>query len=90
MKPEPHNPYDSKAIAFECMTNEDKRIVYMVSDVQVDVHLAINDKSIVSVEVEWIRFITHWSCSKPGWYCGITIKKKGPWSKVCLNSHSTF
>ena len=82
--------YDSKAIAFECLVEDTwTRVGYMVSEVLPDVHEAINNKSIVSVELDWVRFITHWSRSTPGWFCGVKIFKKGPWSKVCLGCRST-
>ena len=97
LTPEPTNCYDSEAIAFECKTststdseNKWERIGYMVCEVLQDVHEAIRSNSILSVQFDWIRFITHWSRSKPGWYCGIRISKVGPWSKTCLKHRSSI
>ena len=97
LTPEPTNCYDSEAIAFECKTststdseNKWERIGYLVSEVTQDVHEAIRSNSILSVQFDWIRFITHWSRSKPGWYCGIRISRVGPWSKTCLKHRSSL
>ena len=92
LTPEPRNPYNSMALAFECETSKDKweRIGYMVDEVLSDVHMEMKKGTIVSVEAQWIRYITHWSRSVPAWYCGIKISKKGPWSKICLRSRSTL
>ena len=93
LTPEPSNCYDSEAIAFECRTSAEnrwERIGYIVSEVLQDVHQAIRSNSIVSIYFDWIRFITHWSRSTPGWYCGIKISRVGPWSKICLKHRSSL
>lgn len=46
--------------------------------------------SIVGIQFDWIRFITHWSRSGPGWYCGIKITKKGDWPKEVVRCASTM
>ena len=48
----------------------------MVSEVLNAVHQALHNEEIVLVQLEWVKFITHWSRPSPGWYCGIMIKKK--------------
>ena len=59
----------------------------MVTDVLSAVHEALHKKEIVLVELAWVKFSTHWSRSSPGWYCGVRIGKKGPWSNEVLNLH---
>ncbi len=66
------------------------RVGYMVSYVLADVHEAVNSEKIVSVELNWIRFIIQWSRSRPGWYCGVKIFKTGPWSKVCSRCRTVY
>ena len=81
ISPEPNNAFDARAIAFECcLNNKWKRVRYMVTDVLSAVHEALHKKEIVLVELAWVNFITHWSRSSPGWYCGVRIGKKGPCS----------
>ena len=80
LRPEPSNPKDSRAIAFECKINANwERIGYVVRDALNAVHNAIQTDSITSVKFEWIRFITHWSWCAPGWYCGVAVIKRGDW-----------
>ena len=84
---EPHNVFDSRAIAIEAeIDSQWKRVGYLVSEVLKCVHEALGSSKIVRVELCWVKFITHWSRSGPGWYCGINISKKGPWS----NTRSTL
>ena len=88
---EPTNSKDSRAVAFDCESgNKWELIGYVVRDALDSVHHAIQNNLIMSVQFDWIRFITHWSNSGPGWYCGITITKKGEWPKEVLRCQSTF
>ena len=56
----------------------------MVSEVLNAVHQALHNEEIVLVQLEWVKFITHWSRPSPGWYCGIMIKKRGPWTNEVM------
>ena len=63
LSPEPHNPFDANAIAFEILVNmhgvETSRIYIMFSVV---LNAALhNKKETVLVQLEWVKFITHWS-----------------------------
>ena len=90
MKPEPDNCFDANAIAFEIQINDEwRRVGYLVSEVLQAVHHAIENQAIQSVRLEWVKFITHWSRSTPGWYCRINIEKIGPWTKDVLRYKST-
>lgn len=89
--PEPNNPVDAKAIAFQVLTeNKWERVGYAVTDVLDALHQEILTKSIVAVELEWVKFITHWRRSNPGWYCGIKITKKGLWDNIVMRCRSTI
>ena len=61
--PEPDNPVDSKAIAFECQINNE--CGYVVREALPAVHKALADEVIADVSIEWIRYIVHWSRSSP-------------------------
>ena len=78
-------------ITFECcLNNKWERVGYMVTDVLSAVHEALHKQEIVTVELAWVKFITHWSQSSPGWYCGVKISKKGPWSNDVWRCRSTI
>lgn len=85
---EPDNPVDSEAIAFECELDGSWKIIgYAVQEVLNELHVAIKERKIVSVSVNWIKFIIYWS--SPGWYAGIDIKKIGEWSTAVMASQSS-
>jgi len=52
-----------------------------------DVHSAINDKKILRVKFDWIKFIVHFK--RPGWYAGIRMTQSGEWSQTVLQSQAT-
>ena len=59
------------------------------SELLEEVHAAIKEKKIISVKFSWVRYITEWSHSGPGFFAGIEIRKKGPWSLTAIGSAST-
>ena len=78
---EPRNPCDSRAIAFMCEVDRKwQTIGYVVSELLDEVHAAIDAGDILSIQFAWIRYITDWSSSGPGFFAGIAIEKKGEWS----------
>lgn len=88
--PEPNNPFDAKAIAFQIFTGAKwERVGYAVTEVLDALHQEILHEDI-AVELEWVKYITHWCRSTPGWYCGIKITKKGPWGNNVLRCRSTI
>ena len=91
VRKEPTNPKDARAIAFDCKLGHDWKIIgYVVKEALDGVHDAIQTDSIISVQFDWIRYITHWSGSGPGWYCGIKISKRGDWPKEVVRCSSTM
>ena len=74
LKHEPTNPYDGQALAFVCQINgKPYTIGYVVSELLDEVHAAIRDKNILSVKFAWIRYITDWTRSGPGFFAGIEM-----------------
>jgi hypothetical protein len=80
LTPEPTNIKDSKAICFQCeIDGKWICIGYVVSEILDEVHDAIQNQSIVDVKFAWIKYITDWSLSGPGYFAGISVSKKGMW-----------
>ena len=61
----------------------------MVKEAFNSVHHEMDTDHINLVQFAWIKFITHWSRSGPGWYCGIKITKRGEWPKEIVQCEST-
>ena len=88
IEPEPTNPVDAKAIAFQCkLNNVWSTIGYVVSEVLDEVHQALSTNSITDVEFEWVKFAIMWRT--PGWYAGINLTRRGEWSRNVLTSQSS-
>lgn len=86
----PLNPHDSRAIAFKCeVDGQWQTIGYVVSELLEEVRAAINAGSILSVQFAWIRYITDWSRSSPGFFAGVEIAKQGEWSISAKRAAST-
>ena len=62
----------------------------MVTEVLDAVHKELLNENITAVELEWVKFITHWFRSTPGWYCGVKITKKGLWDNNVMRCRSTI
>ena len=76
IKPEPDNPMDSRAIAFNCkLDGKWRRIGYIVQEAVEDVHDALKQKAIMKVMFDWVKFKITWA--KPGWYAAIKITRIG-------------
>ena len=90
LSPEPHNVKDSKAIAFECeIDGKWIRIGYIVRELLDEVHAAIRDKKILSTRFSWIKYMTDWTRSGPGYFAGINISKNGDWDRIVTQYSST-
>ena len=90
LKPEPDNPYDNRAIAFICQTEENaewKRIGYVVREAADEVLAVLNANKILSITFDWIKYIVHFK--NRGWYAGIKITRNGEWSQQVLQSRAT-
>lgn len=82
VKKEPSNPFDSRAIAFECQLNcKWERIGYVVCEATEAVHEAI-DQGGLQVSFDWVKYIVYFS--NHGWYAGIAMTKQGQWPASVL------
>lgn len=91
MRPEPTNIFGSQAIVFECELNSKwNKIGYVVTEILDHVHAAISSSSIMAVNFRFIRYVTHWTVSGPGYYAGISVTKNGPWSGLVRHHKSTI
>ena len=88
--PEPDNPVDSKAIAFQCQIGEKWfTIGYIVSEALDHVHKELKKNNILSVEFSWARYLMTWYRSGPGYYVGINVTIRGRWPQVVVKCTST-
>lgn len=87
---EPNNPCDSHAIAFMCKIGDKwERIGYILREAVETVHEAINNKEILDVHFDWVKYIVFFR--DRGWYAGITITRQGEWPRsVCRCSAKTY
>ena len=91
MVPEPDNPVDAKAIAFVTFWDGKwQRIGYVVREALDDVHFAINNKQIVNVCFDWVKFRINWIRSGFGYYAAISVTRIGKWSPTVCRSASTL
>ena len=87
--PEPKNPFDAKAIAFVTFCDGKwHRIGYVVREALDEVHSAMNDKKIVDVCFESVKYRINWVLSGPGYYAAINVAKQGKWSPTVCKSAS--
>lgn len=88
VKVEPDNPFDSKAIAFECQIDGVWHIIgYVVREALAELHEALAGKKITQVSLAWVKFQLFWRAV--GWYAGINITRSGQWSLAILHCQSS-
>ena len=90
--PEPSNPVDAIAIAIKCELDDGlwHRIGYILREALDDVHEAQSSTLITHVEYKWVKFRFDFLRSGPGFYAGVNITQKGPWSNIVCSSASNF
>ncbi len=87
VEPEPDNPVDSEAIAFQCKVDGVwKTIGYVVREALKELHEALAQKRVIEVSTSWVKYIIYWTT--PGWYAGINITHIGDWSQAVVSSQS--
>lgn len=88
LMPEPTNPVDSQAIAFESEIDGVWHVIgYVVKEALSDVHDALAAKKVISVSFDWVKYQLYWRA--PGWYAGIKITRLGKWSSTVMHCHSS-
>lgn len=87
LKPEPKNPIDSQAIAFESEIDGEWQVIgYIVNEALVEVHEALAANKVIAVSFHWVKYQLYWQA--PGWYAGINITRRGKWSPTVMHSRS--
>lgn len=90
LKPEPSNPYDPNAVAFCCLKDGKlERFGYVVKEAAKEVCDALRGNQITSISFHWIKYITDWSRSGPGYFSAVKVTKLGKWSSAVLKCAST-
>ena len=88
--PEPNNPYDSRAINFQCLVNQSRKTIgYVVRELCDCIHDAIAKHSIVEVRLSSIKYkVIH--TTGPGYYAAVNITRKGEWSLIASKYSNTM
>ena len=82
LTPEPDNPYDSHAVAFECQVDGCWRVFgYVIKELFDPVLDAINKREIVSVDFAWIKYKIL-KTTRAGYYTAVTVKKRNEWAPI--------
>lgn len=77
--PEPDNPFDSRALAFQCFVENQWQVIgYMIKELCDIVHEALTNGSIVSTRLSWVKYKVV-RTTEPGYYAAIDITCKGKW-----------
>lgn len=88
VRPEPNNPFDSKAIAFDCQMDGTWHVIgYVVREALDELHEALKGDKITQVSLAWVKFQLIWRAV--GWYAGINITRSGQWSLTILRCQSS-
>ena len=88
LKPEPDNPFDLNAIAFECQIDGMWQIIgYIVREALDDVHEVLAAKKVIKVALDWVNFQLQWRYV--GWYAGVNISRSGQWSPTIIRCQSS-
>ena len=87
--PEPNNPFDSRAISFQCYVDR-KAIGYVVKEVCDIVHDALQSNSVVSTNFAWVKYKIVCTTGT-GYYAAVDVTRKEMWpSKVKQSANTMF
>lgn len=84
---EPTNTYDSQAIKIELNLNGQWKTIGYNRALQ-EVHKAISSNVITAIRLVWVKYITSWTYSRPGYFAGVKISKRGKWSTIAISCSS--
>ena len=88
--PEPTNPVDSRAIAFQCQTHGKWNVIgYVVKEVCESLHDALVSDSITSTEFAWVKFKIL-RTTGPGYYAAVNVTRRGEWPTIVKQSANTM
>ena len=90
MEAEPTNPYDAKAICFQCeLDSQWKLFAYVGKELCDCVHEAISTKNIISAEFTWVKYKIVCTTG-PGYYAAVRVTRKGKWPSIVHRFASTM
>lgn len=88
--PEPNNPFDSRAISFQCYIDNSWKIIgYLVKEVCDSVHEALQSNSVVSTNFAWVKYKIV-RTTGPGYYAAVDVTRKGMWPSKVKQSANTM
>ena len=77
LQPEPENKFDRKAIAFQAFVSDEwHRIGYIVKGSLDDMHSALEQNAITSIEFAWAKYLINWTKSGPGYLLEYRLPEK--------------
>ena len=81
LTPQPDNPYDSHAVAFECQVDGSWGVFgYVIKELCDHVLDAISKGEIVSVDFAWIKYKIL-KTTGAGYYTAVRVTKKKEWAQ---------
>ncbi len=87
---EPFNPFDAKAICFQCLLDSKWTVfAYVIKELCDSVHESLLNKSIISTEFAWVKYKVV-RTSGPGYYAAVNIKRRGKWPTIVHRYASTI
>ena len=69
--------------------NKYHTVGYVVKEALTSVHDALRRSEITSVEFKWIKYVSDWYRSGPGYFAGINVTKVGTWPPSVMWVSST-
>ena len=90
MVPEPNNPFDSRAMSFQCELDKKWYIIgYVIKELCGSVHHAITSGSIESCKFAWVKYKVL-NTTGPGYYAAINITRRGYWPPIVYSRANTM
>jgi hypothetical protein len=82
LTPEPENPYDSHAVAFECLIDGCWKVFgYVIKELSDHVLDAISKGDIIHVDFAWIKYKIL-KTTGAGYYTAVRVTKKEEWAQI--------
>lgn len=89
-EPEPNNPFDSRAVAFQCQLGKKWcTIGYVIKELCDSVHDAISSDSIICSKFAWVKYKVV-KKTGPGFYAAIDITRRGTWPPIVHSRANTM
>ena len=90
LMPQPDNPYDSHAVAFECQVDDSGGVFgYVIRELCDHVLNAISNEEIISVDFAWIKYKIL-KTTGAGYYASVKVTKKKQWAQIFHTQSDTM